>query len=183
LEVWGFKILEILIFVWWLPGLGDTTWILIKFRGKLWILSIIYLRIFYGLNLIPAPPFGRVSSGQLRLLRWDIRGNWGMETKSYFGVMSGLVLGSCSFAILYWDLYNIVNEPQLIVSQAWDGENLNFSFRRTVSQELYLRWCELLELMSTISLSPKRKICQSGSCISLANIVRALFMLSLITEE
>jgi hypothetical protein len=36
---------------------------------------------------------------------------------------SDVWFGSCSFAFLYWDLYNIVNEPQLIVSQAWDGEN------------------------------------------------------------
>jgi hypothetical protein len=52
---------------------------------------------------------------------------------------SDVWFGSCSFAILYWDLYNIVNESHLTVSQAWDGENLKFSFRRTFSHKLYLR--------------------------------------------
>jgi hypothetical protein len=57
------------------PRLEDTTWIHIKFGGKLWILSIIFHLIFYGLNLILVPPFGRASFGRLRLLRWGIDGN------------------------------------------------------------------------------------------------------------
>jgi hypothetical protein len=61
--------------------------------------------------------------------------------------------GSCSFAILYWDLYCLVNEQQLTVAQAWDGENLKFTFRRTVSPTLYLRWMELIQIMRSVSLS------------------------------
>jgi hypothetical protein len=42
-------------------------------------------------------------------------------------------IGACSPAILFWDLFVIVDENQLTVAQAWDGENLRFTFRRSVS--------------------------------------------------
>jgi hypothetical protein len=30
-------------------------------------------------------------------------------------------IGKCSLAILFWNLYSIVNEQQITVADAWDG--------------------------------------------------------------
>jgi hypothetical protein len=62
-------------------------------------------------------------------------------------------IGNCSLAILFWDLYSIVNEQQITVADAWDGTDLKCSFRRTVSPALYNRWLELVSLISTIRLN------------------------------
>ena len=56
-------------------------------------------------------------------------------------------------AILYWDLFSIVNEKDATVAQVWDGVNLKLTFRRCVSPVLFDRWIELCQLMSTVSLS------------------------------
>jgi hypothetical protein len=57
--------------------------------------------------------------------------------------------GNCSLAILFWDLFTIVNEPHLIVGEACDGSNLKFTFRRTVSPKQFSRWLELVQIMNT----------------------------------
>jgi hypothetical protein len=62
-------------------------------------------------------------------------------------------IGHCSLAILFWDLYVIVNEQQCTIADAWDGSNLKFTFRRTVSQVLYDRWLDLVALVQTVSFS------------------------------
>jgi hypothetical protein len=60
--------------------------------------------------------------------------------------------GSCSLAIQYWSLYSIVNEQGKAICEVWDGENLRFTFRRTVDQEMMDQWHELLGIASSISL-------------------------------
>jgi hypothetical protein len=59
---------------------------------------------------------------------------------------------SCSLAIQYWNLYSIVNEQRKLISEIWDGKNLRFTFRRTVTQQIMGQWYELLEIASSIRL-------------------------------
>jgi hypothetical protein len=61
--------------------------------------------------------------------------------------------GQCSLAITFWDLYIIANEHRCTIASVWDGSVLKISFRRTVSQALYNRWLELVNLVSSISLN------------------------------
>jgi hypothetical protein len=62
-------------------------------------------------------------------------------------------LGHCSLSIVYWDLYTIVNEQQCTVADAWDGDELMFTFRRTVSPALFHRCLELVDLIRTFQLT------------------------------
>jgi hypothetical protein len=61
--------------------------------------------------------------------------------------------GDCSLSILFWDLYIIVNEQMCVIADVWDGVNLKFTFRRTVSPALFARWLELVALVRTIQLT------------------------------
>jgi hypothetical protein len=46
-----------------------------------------------------------------------------------------------------------LNEKNKTIADLWDGQTLRCSFRRNVSTKLYNSWLEVLELVSTISLS------------------------------
>jgi hypothetical protein len=59
-------------------------------------------------------------------------------------------LGSSSLAIQFWPLYRIVNEKGKTLAELWDGVNLKCTFRRTVSEELYQSWPDIIELVSTV---------------------------------
>ena len=61
--------------------------------------------------------------------------------------------GQCSRAIVFWELYVIANEHNCTVASGWDGTELKISFRRTVSQDLYNRWMDLIELVSSSPFS------------------------------
>jgi hypothetical protein len=61
--------------------------------------------------------------------------------------------GSCSLAIEFWEIYFIVNEQGKIMSEAWDGINLKFTFRRSVDSRLMTMWLELLQIASSIQLN------------------------------
>jgi hypothetical protein len=61
--------------------------------------------------------------------------------------------GNCSLAISFWDLYTIANEQNCTIDSVWDGVELKISFRRTVSNEIYLRWLALCNLMVSFSFS------------------------------
>jgi hypothetical protein len=63
------------------------------------------------------------------------------------------MVNECCFGRIYWDLYTIVNAQQYTVSDAWDGNELKFTFRRTVSLSLFDRWLELVALIRTIQLT------------------------------
>jgi hypothetical protein len=60
---------------------------------------------------------------------------------------------SFSLAIQYWELYVIVNEKSSIVAELWDEENIRCTFCRCVDERLYLMWLELVNLLSTVSLT------------------------------
>jgi hypothetical protein len=47
-------------------------------------------------------------------------------------------------------LYIIVNEQGKSVDEAWDGVNLKFTFRRTVSREVMGMWEEIKQIASSI---------------------------------
>jgi hypothetical protein len=55
-------------------------------------------------------------------------------------------------AIQYWEIYTIVNEQNITLKNAWDGENLRFTFRRTVNSRLMTLWLELKQIASNIQL-------------------------------
>ena len=81
-----------------------------------------------------------------------------MVAKSVFGRTAGLAtlvwqfsIGlSMSLAIQYWPLYVIVNEKEKTIADCWDGVELKFSFRRTVSAQMMQMWEEILGLASSI---------------------------------
>jgi hypothetical protein len=62
-------------------------------------------------------------------------------------------LGSSSLAIQFWPLYRILNEKNKSIAELWDGQELKCTFRRNVSEELYQVWLDVVEILSTISLS------------------------------
>jgi hypothetical protein len=45
-----------------------------------------------------------------------------------------------------------VNEQGKSINELWDGENLKFTFRRTMNQEVMNRWYQLLEITSSLQL-------------------------------
>lgn len=42
--------------------------------------------------------------------------------------------GDCSLQTLFWDLFEICNQPDCSVARVWDGVTLKLSFRRCVDQ-------------------------------------------------
>jgi hypothetical protein len=62
-------------------------------------------------------------------------------------------LGNTSLAILYWPLY-VINEQQgKLISDIWNGEELQLSFRRNVSERLMRMWEELNSIGESINLT------------------------------
>ncbi|GJN39691.1 hypothetical protein PR202_gb28826 [Eleusine coracana subsp. coracana] len=61
--------------------------------------------------------------------------------------------GNSSLAVQYWDLYKIVNEKEATIEEVWDGVNLKFTFRRTVSELGLQHWRELVNIASSVSLN------------------------------
>jgi hypothetical protein len=47
----------------------------------------------------------------------------------------------------------IANEQGCSVREAWDGENLKFSFRRTINSRLMQLWYELVEIAKGIQFT------------------------------
>jgi phage tail tube protein FII len=47
----------------------------------------------------------------------------------------------------------IVNEQGARISEAWDGVNLQFTFRRTFNRETMEQWQELVQIANSINLS------------------------------
>jgi len=65
-------------------------------------------------------------------------------------------LGTSSLAIQFWKLYEIVNEKSHTVSEVWDGTTLRCSFRRTMSEQRWNDWLEVVQLALRLP-SPLRK--------------------------
>ena len=62
-------------------------------------------------------------------------------------------LDTSILAFQFWKLYEIVNEKSHTVSEVWDGSTLKCSFRRTVSEQRWNDWLEVVQLASTITFS------------------------------
>jgi hypothetical protein len=75
-------------------------------------------------------------------------GEWG---KNHF--WEDQWFGSCSLAIQFWNLYSIVNEHGKTLKEAWDGDSLKFTFRRTVDRRTLEQWHELTQIASVIQFS------------------------------
>lgn len=58
-----------------------------------------------------------------------------------------------SLAIQFWPLYNILVEKGNTVAEAWDGTDLKFTFRRTVSTNLMNMWYEVCAIAESISFT------------------------------
>jgi hypothetical protein len=43
-----------------------------------------------------------------------------------------------------------VNEQDVSLREAWDGENLRFTFRRTVGERLMQQWLELKQIAEDV---------------------------------
>ena len=78
---------------------------------------------------------------------------WKIGNGNKIRFWSDVWIGNCSLAILFRDLFIIVNEQDLTVAQVWDGVDLKFAFRRCVSPALFDRWLELCQLVGSDSLS------------------------------
>jgi hypothetical protein len=61
--------------------------------------------------------------------------------------------GNAPLAILYWDVYMIVNQQDKTIHELWDGSQLRCTFRRTFTEELMLQWLEILEIANGINFS------------------------------
>ena len=70
---------------------------------------------------------------------------------------SDIWIGSCSLAIVYYDLFTIVNEQDITIAQALVGGELCLTFR-SVSPAQYNRWIELVQMISTVSLSEEADV-------------------------
>jgi hypothetical protein len=62
-------------------------------------------------------------------------------------------LGSSSLAIQFWPLYRILNEKNKSIDELWDGRELKCTFRRSVNEELYQIWLDVVELVSILRLT------------------------------
>jgi hypothetical protein len=62
-------------------------------------------------------------------------------------------LGFSSLAIQFWPLYRILNEKNNPFAELWDGQELKCTFQRSVSEELYHVWLDVVELVSTLRLT------------------------------
>ena len=62
-------------------------------------------------------------------------------------------LDTSRLAFQFWKLYEIVNKKSHTVSEVWDGSTLKCSFRRTVSEQRWNDWLEVVQLASTITFS------------------------------
>jgi hypothetical protein len=52
----------------------------------------------------------------------------------------------------------IVNEQGYTIREAWDGENLKFSFRRTLNSRIMQIWLELVEIARCILLTDEEDV-------------------------
>jgi hypothetical protein len=60
--------------------------------------------------------------------------------------------GNSSLAIQFWSLYVINDQHEKTISQAWDGQVLRLSFRRSISENLMNMWYELLGIVKNLNL-------------------------------
>jgi hypothetical protein len=75
---------------------------------------------------------------------------WGRVSRLGFGRISGLE--PTPWLSNFGGFICIVNEQGARISEAWDGVNLQFTFRRTVNRETMDQWQELVQIANSINL-------------------------------
>jgi hypothetical protein len=53
----------------------------------------------------------------------------------------------------YWNIYSIINEQGKTVRDVWDGVNLRFTFRSTISSDVMAQWLEVLQIAKSLIFS------------------------------
>jgi hypothetical protein len=61
--------------------------------------------------------------------------------------------GNAPLAVIYWDIYMIVSQQAHTVYELCDGFQLKYTFRRTFTDELMIKWLEILEIAKGITSS------------------------------
>jgi hypothetical protein len=56
-------------------------------------------------------------------------------------------------AIQFWEIYTIVHEQGISLRDAWDGESLRFSFRRTIDRRLLEQWQKIVQIAESVQFS------------------------------
>jgi hypothetical protein len=65
---------------------------------------------------------------------------------------------TCSLTIQFWEIYSIINEPGTTVREAWDGQHLRFTFKRTVDNRTLNLWHEVVQIASSIQYSKEEDV-------------------------
>jgi hypothetical protein len=68
-----------------------------------------------------------------------------------------LWFSTCSLAIQYWEIYSIINEQGSSVRDAWDGNDLKFTFRRIVNSRIMSLWLEVVQIASELHFSEEEE--------------------------
>jgi hypothetical protein len=61
--------------------------------------------------------------------------------------------GNAPLAVIYWNVYMLVNKQTQTISELWDGQQLKCTFRRTFTDELMAQWLEILEIAKEINFN------------------------------
>ena len=58
----------------------------------------------------------------------------------------------CFLVTQYWEIYVLVNEKTIFITDVWDGEQLRVTFRRCFDQKLLQQWFEILQFAQSLHL-------------------------------
>ena len=67
-------------------------------------------------------------------------------------------LGDCSLKVLFHNLYQIVVQPDIDISQAYTDGQWNIQFRRQLHEVLIEEWDRLQDMLSEVTLEDRRDI-------------------------
>ena len=106
--------------------------------------------IFYS-NPTNCSPFWKGVIWAARAAKMGFR--WVVGNGQRVKFWSDVWIGTCSLAIVFWDLFVISNEQEITVAQALQEGEVRLTFRRNVSPALYQRWLELTQLVNSVTLT------------------------------
>ena len=101
--------------------------------------------------MIGASPFWRGVLWASKAAQLGVR--WKIGDGRSVRFWEDLWFGTCSIAILYWELYTIADKKNATVADLWDGTDLKISFRRGVTPRLMQMWLDLVSIAESISYS------------------------------
>ena len=58
--------------------------------------------------------------------------------------------GTAPLVVQFWDVFSICNQIGAPLSEVWVNGEVRLSFRRTFSDQMFSRWLELVEIVSSI---------------------------------